>query len=50
MGEWVASKAHGYGVHNWSNGDKYEGEWFNCMKHGTGTDFFVNGDVYIGNY
>lgn len=26
IGEWKNSKAHGYGVHTWSSGDKYEGK------------------------
>ncbi|MFO0116502.1 MAG: hypothetical protein ACK521_02410 [bacterium] len=34
MGEWKQSKADGYGVHQWKNGDRYEGEWRNCLKHG----------------
>lgn len=34
IGEWKNSKAHGHGIHVWSNGDKYEGQWFNFMKHG----------------
>jgi len=25
IGEWFSSKAHGYGVHTWPNGDRYEG-------------------------
>jgi hypothetical protein len=27
VGEWKKGKADGYGVHNWMNGDRYEGEW-----------------------
>jgi len=42
------SKAWGYGVHVWKNGDKYEGEWYDCLKHGQGTDLFGNGDTYQG--
>ncbi len=48
IGQWKASKAEGYGVHVWQNGDRYEGEWRACLRHGNGTDFFCNGDVYIG--
>lgn len=44
------SKAHGYGVHTWRNGDRYEGEWQNWLKHGRGTDLFANGDIYSGQY
>ena len=28
IGDWVMSKAQGYGVHVWKNGDRYEGEWY----------------------
>ncbi|MFM7851870.1 MAG: hypothetical protein ACKO96_08120 [Flammeovirgaceae bacterium] len=48
MGEWVDSKAQGYGVHVWENNDKYEGEWLKNLRHGNGSDFFHNGDVYVG--
>jgi len=34
MGEWKEGKPHGYGVHVWVNGDKYEGEFKNSLKHG----------------
>jgi hypothetical protein len=42
--------AHGYGVHEWQNGDRYEGEWRNSLRHGQGSDIFANGDVFIGEY
>ena len=44
------NKAHGYGVHEWANGDRYEGEWKDCLKQGQGTDIFKNGDMYTGQY
>lgn len=51
--------AHGFGVHVWSNGDKYEGEWRFNLRHGNGCDIFVSSDststtqqydMYIGQY
>jgi hypothetical protein len=42
--------AHGYGVHEWQNGDRYEGEWHKSLRHGHGTDSFINGDVFTGEY
>lgn len=27
MGQWLNSKAHGHGVHQWKNGDRFEGSW-----------------------
>eukprot|EP00347_Sterkiella_histriomuscorum_P023931 403332889 len=48
--EWKNSKADGYGVHQWKNGDRYEGEWLQCLKHGQGTDIFANSDSYSGSY
>lgn len=44
------NKAHGYGVHEWANGDKYEGRWRQCLRHGQGNDVFANGDMYLGEY
>lgn len=38
------SKADGYGVHVWRNGDRYEGEWRACLRNGNGSDFFSNND------
>lgn len=38
----------GYGVHQWINGDRYEGEFKNYLKDGYGTEKFINGDTYIG--
>jgi len=40
--------AHGYGTHEWSNGDRFEGDWRHSLRHGKGSDVFANGDVYIG--
>ena len=25
LGKWLANKAHGYGIHTWIEGDRYEG-------------------------
>jgi hypothetical protein len=44
----LESKANGYGIHQWKNGDRYEGEWKFCLKHGQGSDIFANGDIYTG--
>ena len=44
------NKAHGYGIHIWKNGDRYEGEWQNSLKHGKGNDIFASGDTYLGQY
>lgn len=49
IGEWKASKAHGFGVHTWPSGDRFEGEWYNFQKK-NGTEAFANGDVYTGAY
>lgn len=48
MGEWRDNKVWGYGVHQWFNGDKYEGEWARSLKNGQGTDYFANEDIYTG--
>lgn len=37
-------------MHQWKNGDRYEGAWVNCLKHGKGSDLFANQDVYTGTY
>ena len=50
LGEWKHNKVHGYGVHQWKNGDKYEGQWEDGLKSGKGTDLFANGDSYVGQY
>ena len=34
MGEWRDNKVWGYGVHQWQNGDRYEGEWVASLKNG----------------
>jgi hypothetical protein len=36
VGEWYHSKANGFGVHEYPNGDRYEGTWKMGLKHGTG--------------
>ena len=28
--------AHGYGVHEWANNDRYVGEWRYSLRHGQG--------------
>ena len=27
-------KNHGYGIQNWSNGERYEGKWEKGLRHG----------------
>ena len=44
------SKSHGFGVHFWPNGDKYEGEWKRDKAHGVGKYTHSNGATYEGDW
>jgi len=34
MGEWMDNMVHGFGTHQWMNGDRYEGQWQFSLKNG----------------
>ena len=44
----VNGKAHGHGVMDYSNGDKYEGDWKDNKIHGKGKLTCAGGGVYEG--
>ncbi len=37
-------------MHEYPNGDRYEGTWKMGLKDGTGQDRFASGDAYSGEY
>ena len=52
-GLWHDNKMEGYGVYQWSNGDRYEGDFVNDLKQGDNCKFFwhdgcVDGLTYEG--
>ena len=50
-GEFFEDKPSGYGVLEFSDGEKYEGEFLNGMAHGTGTYYWAeSGNRYEGEW
>ena len=47
-GDYVNNYWTGYGVAEYSNGDKYEGEWLNDVREGKGIYTYKNGDKVQG--
>ncbi len=47
-GDYVNNYWTGYGVAEYSNGDKYEGEWLNDVREGKGIYIYKNGDKIQG--
>jgi hypothetical protein len=41
---------HGYGVHTWEDGRKYDGEYKHGKKHGKGTYIWADGRFYTGGW
>lgn len=41
---------HGWGIFQWSNGDKYAGHWLNGLMNGNGVFTWASGDVYTGSW
>lgn len=41
-------KAHGYGIMEYADGDRYEGEWREDKKHGYGKYTYADGRVREG--
>jgi len=41
---------HGFGVIEYTNGDKYVGEFQHCFKYGEGVYNYANGDKYHGTW
>lgn len=50
IGDAIGGKPHGYGIMEYSDGDKYEGEWKAGKRNGQGRYTFANGNVYKGNF
>lgn len=50
LGDAIAGKPHGYGVHHLPNGDRYDGHWYVGKHHGQGTMFYQNGDSWQGEW
>ena len=38
------------GVHNFTNGDRYEGEWRDGKRSGQGVNLMANGNRYAGEF
>nr|XP_020472726.1 ankyrin repeat and MYND domain-containing protein 1-like isoform X2 [Monopterus albus] len=43
-------RRHGFGVHEWPDGSRYEGEFVNGFKHGSGRYTWRNGEYYEGSF
>lgn len=50
IGEWKKGKKHGFGRHNFANGDSYEGDWEAGKFQDRGKYVYANGDVFMGMY
>ena len=48
--DWLNGRQHGYGVYEFSNGDRYEGQFRDGQQQGHGTYSSVSGDQYIGEW
>lgn len=44
------NKRHGVGVHNYTNGDSYEGEWAKDKRLGRGRILFDDGSKLLGQF
>ena len=47
-GQWENNKKDGYGILQYSNGNRYEGQFKNGMKDGQGIEYFFGGINYNG--
>lgn len=48
VGEWLAGKRHGFGIHKFRNGDSYQGDWAKGKFQDRGKYMYANGDTFCG--
>ena len=50
VGEIALGKPNGFGICEYSNGDRYEGEWRSGRRTGNGTYTYQDGSKYVGEW